>query len=437
MNVSTIICTYIYQTFVTIKTALEVTQAAADKILDLIYGIVKLALVSVREVLNPVLRIIAASITSLMKSLSSLWIRDFSDTKMCKDLFKCDFFTNYLLNPDSIFSKAVRGLFGLDGEDRYSNVQRELYQIVQDFKEFKRQICSGVSLDLTLSAITGLFQDFMAQVNKWLRWLQRKVDAVYKWLRYYLDSLKRWGVFELLNQLKAMFDCVLDQTELCASVESAGSYYRTFTEKMKLYCTKANDWIIKPDYEKMCTSFMKGKIRELDYYANAIENGLKLFVNPSNVKPTTDCLNLTGHVVGIAKAVWTGDPMQIPIFKYAKTKIEALKIAWNGLPVKPQYYSIDEMLSDLHFERDGVYVKDVRLPIEPSETDEYVMNMDETPDPPSMSSAILIGENIYSGAYAMSSFKTSRDLDIVNYLNEYNVGYTDLLNMEDLAKVYA
>jgi hypothetical protein len=65
------------------------------------------------------------------------------------------------------------------------------------------------------------------------------------------------------------------------------------------------------------------------------------------------------------------------------------------------------------------------------------MNMDETPDPPSMSSAILIGENIYSGAYAMSSFKTSRDLDIVNYLNEYNVGYTDLLNMEDLAKVYA
>lgn len=437
MNISTIICTYIYETFVTIKTALEVTQAAADKILDLIYGIVKLALVSVREILNPVLRVIAASITSLMKSLGALWIRDFSDSKLCKDLFKCDFFTNYLLNPDSIFSKAVRGMFGLDGSDRYSRVQNELYMIVQDFKKFKEQICSGVSLDLTLSAITGLFQDFMAQVNKWLRWLRRKVDAVYKWLRYYLDSLKRWGVFDLLNQLKAMFDCILDQTELCASVESAASFYRAFTDKMKLYCTKANDWIIKPNYERMCTSFMQGKIRELEYYANAIENGLKLFVNPSNVKPTTDCLNLSGHVVGIAKAVWTGDPMQIPVFKYAKLKMDALHDAWYGVEDKPTYHSIDELLSDLRFERDGVYVKNIRLEIEESESDELVMSMNETPDASYMTSPILIGENIYSGAYAMSSFKTGRDMDIVNYFNEYNVGYTDLLNMEDMAKVYA
>ena len=438
MNISTIICTYIYETFVTIKAALEVTQAAADKILDLIYGIVKLALVSVREILNPVLRVIASSITSLMKSLGALWIRDFSDSKLCKDLFKCDFFTNYLLNPDSIFSKAVRGLFGLDGEDRYSRVQRELQLIVQDFKEFREQICAGVSLDLTLSAITGLFQDFLAQINKWLRWLRRKVDAVYKWLRYYLDSLKRWGVFDLLDQLQAMFDCILDATELCASVESAGSFYRSFTEKMKLYHSKANDWILKPSYERMCTSFMEGKIRELEYYASAIENGLKLFVNPTNVKPTTDCLNLTGHVVGIAKAVWTGDPMQIPVYKYAKTKIDAVIAAWNGYQgPKQEYNSFDDMLSDLHFERDGVYVRDIRLSIAADEEDELVMNMDETPDSDYMTSPIMIGDTLYSGAYAMSRFKTGSDEEIVNYFNEYNVGYTDLLNMEDLARVYA
>ena len=121
---------------------------------------------------------------------------------MCQNLYKCEFFRDYLLNPDSIFSKAVRGMFGLDGNDRYSRVQAELHEITQDFQRFKEQICSGISLDFTLSAITGLFQSFLAQINKWLRWLQRKVDAVYRFLRYYLDSLKRWGVFDLLNQLK-------------------------------------------------------------------------------------------------------------------------------------------------------------------------------------------------------------------------------------------
>ena len=436
MNVSTIICTYIYQTFVTIKTALEVTQAAADKILDLIYGIVRLALVSVREILNPIMKIITSSISSLMKSLGSLF-PDFSNSKLCKDLFQCDFFTKYLLNPDSIFSKAVRGLFGLDGDDRYSRVQAELYTIVQDFKKFRDQICSGISFDLAVSAINGLIQDFMAQINKWMRWLQRKVDAVYRWLRYYLDSLKRWGVFELLDQIQAMFKCVLDGTELCASVESAGSFYRSFTNKMQLYCTKANDWIIKPNYEKMCTSFMKGKIKELENTANSLANGQKLFGNASNINPTGNCFDLSSHIVGIAKAVWTGDGMQIPIFKWAKTTVDKLSEAWNGVPDRPEYHSFDEMLSDLRFEPDGIYVGKLRLLLEASEQDEYVMNTNETPDTTYMKHPILIGDNIYSAAYALEQFTTGSNQEIVDYFNEYNTAYTNLLNMEDMAKVYA
>lgn len=439
MNVSTIICTYIYQTFVTVKTALEVTQAAADKILDTIYGIVKLALVSIRELLNPVIRVIRSSIASLMKSIGPLWIRDFSDTKMCQNLYKCEFFRDYLLNPDSIFSKAVKDLFDISDGDRADRVQRELDAISRDFQQFKIQICSGVSLDFTMSAITGLFQDFLAQVNKWLRWLRRKVDAIYKWLRHYLDSLKRWGVFELLNQLKAMFSCVLDETDLCASVESAGSFYRSFTGKMKLYCTKANDWIIRPDYEKMCTSYAEGKIRELSDLGRKLENGLRLFVNPSNVKPTTDCLNLAGHITGIAKAVWTGDGTAIPVFKYFKTTVDDLITAWRGSTQidKSKYTSIDTVLSDLSFRRDGIYVGSTRLDLQSSGSEELSMTIDESTDASSMSAAILIGDDLYSASYALYEMKTNGDTDIVNYFNEYGLSYTDLISLDDVAKMYA
>lgn len=436
MNVSTIICTYIYETFVTIKTALEVAQATADKILDTIYGLVKLALWSVREVLDPVIRLIRNSITSLIKSLGPLWIRDFSDSKMCQNLYNCEFFRDYLLNPDSIFSKAVRGMFGLDGSDRYSRVQAELHEITQDFQRFKEQICSGISLDFTLSAITGLFQSFLAQINKWLRWLRRKVDAVYRFLRYYLDTLKRLGVFDLLNHLKAMFDCILDETEICTSVETANSYYRAFTSKMKLYCTRANDWIIKPEYEEMCTAFMRGKIEELKGLCDKVENGLRMFVNPSNVHPTSDCLNLAGHITGIGRFLATGNASSVPVYKYCKTKITAIIDAWNGTSPSQQYSSVDMLLSDLRFERDGIYVKSRRLAIDPSSDEELSLNLDGSEDVSSMNEPILIGDEVYSASYALYRFKAG-DRDAVNYFNEFNVAYTDLVNLADCARIYA
>jgi hypothetical protein len=436
VNVSTLICTYIYETFVSIKTALEVAQAAADKILDTIYGLVKLALWSVREILDPVIKVIRNSISSLIKSLGTLWIRDFSNTKMCQNLYKCEFFRDYLLNPDSIFSKAVRGLVGLDGNDRYSRVQSELHEITRDFQRFKEQICSGISLDFTLSAITGLFQSFLAQLNKWLRWLQRKVDAVYRFLRHYLDTLKRLGVFDLLDQLKAMFDCILDETEICTSVETASSYYNAAVAKLRVYCTRANDWIIKPDYEEMCTGFMNGKIDELKDLCNKMENGLRLFVNPSNIHPTSDCLNLAGHITGIGKFLMTGKASNIPVYKYCKTKMSAIITAWNGTNPSEQYSSIDTLLEDLRFERDGIYVKNTRLAIEPSGTEEISLLLDDTQDTSSMSYPIVIGDDVYSASYSLYEFRNG-STDVVSYFNEYDVAYTDLVNLADCARIYS
>ena len=386
--------------------------------------------------LDPIIKVIRNSIVSLMKGLQALWIRDFSDTKMCQNLYKCEFFRDYLLNPDSIFSKAVRGLVGLDGDDRYTRVQSELHEITQDFQRFKEQICSGISLDFTMSAITGLFQSFLAKINKWLRWLQRKVDAVYRYLRYYLDSLKRWGIFDLLNQLKAMFDCVLDETELCTSVESASSYYRAFTEKLKLYCTRANDWIVKPEYEEMCTAFMNGKIQELKDLCSSVENGLRLFVNPSNVHPTSDCLNLAGHITGVGRFITSGNASNIPVYKYCKTKISDIIRAWNGTQPSEQYSSVDLLLSDLKFERDGIYVKETKLDIEPNRSEELTIQLDGSEDVSSMSSPILIGDDVYSASYALYQFRNG-DEKAVNYFNQFNLVYTDLINLNDCARVYA
>lgn len=434
MKISTIICTYIYETFLTIKTALEVAQASAEKVLDTLYGIVKLSLSSVRELLDPIIKIIRSSISSLMKDLGAFWLGDFSDTKMCKNLYNCEFFRDYLLNPDSIFSKGVRGILGLEGNDRFSRVQTELHEITRDFQRFKEQICSGISLEFTISAITGLFQSFLAKVNKWLRWLRRKVDAVYRFLSDYLSTLKRLGVFDLLDQLKAMFDCILDETELCTSVESAESYYRAFTDKMKLYCTSANDWIIKPDYVKMCTGFMEGKIDELSDLSTKLENGLRLFVNPTNVHPTSDCLNLAAHITGTVDFIKTGRASSIPVYKYCKTTIGDIVTAWKGETREKKYNTFNELLSDLRFERDGIYVGRDKLSID-SDGKEFSMTVDESVDISNMSRPIVVGDNVYSSSMVLYSY-LKRDEEISTYMSRYENSYSALVRLADVARAY-
>lgn len=435
MNVSTIICTYIYQTFITLKTALEVTQAAADKILDTIYGLVKLGLWSIREVLNPIIKMIRSMVSDLLSKLPLSWIGDFSDSPMCQDLNKCDFFKKYLLNPDSIFSKAIRDMFNIDEGDRADRVQRELQKIYTDYDEFKKQICSGISLDFTLSAITGLFQEFLAQVNKWLRYLRRKVDAIYKWLRTYLDFLKRNGVFELLDQIQAMISCAFEHSGFCTSSDTAASFYQSFMTKMHLYCNAANEYIIKPDYEEICTGYMKGKIRELSELGNRLENGLRLFVNPTNVRPTSDCLNINGHIRGIAKFAMTGKASSIPVYKYCKTTINNLLDAWKWTSKKSQYHTFDSVLADLTFKYDGVYIADERLDL-PKSGEEATITLDEGMDKRTMNRPILIGDNIYSASYALQAYHENSDPDVVRYFDSYNAEYTDLVRLDEVAVTY-
>lgn len=432
MNVSTIICSYIYQTFVTLKTALEVTQAAAEKLLDTVYGLVKLGLWSIREVLNPIIKMIRAMIADIM---NTLFFQPFSESAMCEDLNKCDFFKKYLLNPDSIFSKAIRDMFDIDDGDRADRVQRELQKIYTDYDEFKKQICSGISLDFTLSAITGLLQEFLAQVNKWIRFLRRKVDAIYKCLRTYLTFLRRHGVFELLDQIKAMIDCAFEHSGFCASAETAASFYNSFTSKMELYCNAANEYIIKPDYEEMCTGYMKGKIKELEEIGNKLENGLRLFVNPTNVHPTSDCLNIAGHIKGVAKFAMTGKASNIPVYKYCKTTVEDLIEAWRGTTNKSQYNTLDSVLADITFKYDGVYVGDERLDL-PESGEEATIDLDSGMDKRMMNRAIIIENQIFSAAYALQAYHENSDPEIVRYFDSYDEAYTNLVRLDEVAITY-
>ena len=118
-----------------------------------------------------------------------------------------------------------------------------------------------------------------------------------------------------------------------------------------------------------------------------------------------------------------------------KNKINAIIDAWNGTNPTVQYSSVDTLLEDLRFERDGVYVKDTKLALEQSGADEMNMSLDGTEDTTSMNKAIIVGDNVYSAAYLLYLFQQN-DNEAVNYFNEYNVAYTDLVNLADCAKFY-
>ena len=223
-----------------------------------------------------------------------------------------------------------------------------------------------------------------------------------------------------------------------AGVGTARNAYTSFLNKMHLYCTKVNQYVIQPDYEKMCTSFMESKIDDLTKTLDSCTRSLKIFSNPSNVRPTRDCINLVGQVKGVVNAIKTGKMSCIPVYKYCKTTFNDLKNAFKNVDseTKAKYTTIDQVLSDLSFERDGVYLGNTKLAIEGTNVEKSLeLNcvLENTQD---TTAAIIIGDNIYSTAYVIYDYTSVKSQAIMNYLEQFSSAYTGMVNIADLAKKY-
>ena len=157
MGIGDILCEYIYSSFLLVKAALEVAQKTCKTLLTSLDTLFNTLLALCRYVIDVGIQAILNGIRVFQKWLvDSLLNYDF--TSLCQGLFRCTEFMQSIVDPNSLLSRTIQKYTHYDPA-----LQTEIYNTLNDFNEFKSQICNfGLTYNFGLSAVKKMLGKFSA-----------------------------------------------------------------------------------------------------------------------------------------------------------------------------------------------------------------------------------------------------------------------------------
>lgn len=346
MDVATIICEYIYGAFKIIKTSIDALVEVYELTIEKLYSIATTINNVIFGTLGKGLEAILVTVTTVLNSLiAALNIQVGGSWKFCTNAYRCKFFLEQVLNPDSLIAQAIRKIASAKDdcyckqqtEDTAYSIQQTLYDIVYDYENFKTQICNGLSLDLANDMLIDLATGYLGTLNRWRRKIELKIRMLRKKLLNLLDMYRASGLFDLLRQLEAFFDCVID-SELCANVDTAKSYYNSVLAKLKLRKVHRTDktgveaveeFAFSPEFEDQIVGTANSFLATVKAAIKKVQSVLELSSCSYSTRGASNALDLTTSVVGICKAVKDGDPNKIPIVDYTNRKVTEIMDAFR------------------------------------------------------------------------------------------------------------
>lgn len=347
MNLTSVICDYLYGAFQIIRASIEALVALFETTIDKIYSIATNINLMITKTLSKALDAIVLVIANTLEGLLNEMNNGLGSSKWCANAFKCNFLLEEILDPDSLIAKTIRKI--LEGKnDCYCvnkageeisavrNAQNVLFEIATDYEAFKTQICNGLSLDMGVDMTTDLFMGFKSKLNKWRRKFQGLIDYLKRQLQNLLDKFRDSKLFQLLTELKAFFQCVID-SELCANVDTAKSFYQSVLKKLGLVEAGPNEWLFSPEIEQEIISVPRGFLSRIDDISKKMDGILRKLANPSGIKGVKNTLDLVSHVKGVISL--SGDVIndrelnynKIPIIDYKNKKINEIYESYLAL----------------------------------------------------------------------------------------------------------
>lgn len=227
MTLATVLCTYIYNAFVVIKTTLEAGLIYAKTIISTLDSLVMSIELMINNTILVVLDAALATFQILCKYITD-WILQKTHgkailDKFCKSMFKCSYLLKEILNPNSVIAKTLTANFNYDTEK-----QTELYSIISNFDAFRSQVCSaGFTFVIGLDYLQEQATDIITWVNEQVEVVTRCRNRIRKFLERYVYAIEDYGIMDLLNKLTSFFSCVLsDADTTCAALASTKNFYK-------------------------------------------------------------------------------------------------------------------------------------------------------------------------------------------------------------------
>lgn len=297
MNVTEIICEYIYGSFLIIKNALDVGISAAKGVLKLIDSVVVAALNTLLYSMNPMINTIINLVKVYQKKLVDIIFGKSDDHIWCHRLFDCLALLNELIDPNSFIFRMIKKIWKRECHSVIDDdLIEQIHDWIQNFDDFRVTICKyGFTFEFGISLIREILNQFKKQIEGFIKWCTRKKDELLKQLESYLDFCISTGIIDELEKLMDFFLCVLDSSESCASIATASSYYSSAMSTLKLE-KQGEGYGISTEYKNKIVGGLEGaKIRcsNVKYDIECLCNAI---VNPDEVERANNAYNLSKNL---------------------------------------------------------------------------------------------------------------------------------------------
>lgn len=301
MGVTKLICTYIYGSFLVIKTAVMAGVEMAKKVLELTDAIIAAALFVITYTIGPAINLIINAVKVVQKRLVDALANMLGidgDMPICHGIFDCLALLNELLDPDSFIFRMIKRLWkkecGSPIDEDFINKMREW---ISNFDEFRKTICKyGFSFEFGISLIRDILNSFKRQVEGFVKWATRKKDELKKQLESYLDLCINTGLVDALEKICSFFLCVLDDSDSCASVATASSFYADSMSALGLEKQADGCYDISSEKKNTVYGTMEGIRIRCKNLSNDIDDVCSSTVNPKEVQRANAAFSLSKNV---------------------------------------------------------------------------------------------------------------------------------------------
>lgn len=290
MGIGDIICEYIYGSFLLIKASLEVIIKTQKLILDSINTLFNTLLSWCRFVVDVALKAVLDGIKVFQKWLTDK-VLNFDFTAICQGMFKCTALLNEVLDPNSLLSRTLKKYTNYN-----SKSQEDLYAVIGDFNQFKDTFCNfGLTYNFGISGIKMLLNGYKDTLEEFFQMLERNKERIRRQLQRYFDAIIDSGFFDLLDKLKAFFDCVLIDTEICSNIRTANSFYNTALAKLGIE-ESGSGYKINSELSAYYLNAFDSRINQINNTKNDLQKLIDSMLAPSQVSAANNAFNLAANI---------------------------------------------------------------------------------------------------------------------------------------------
>lgn len=296
MDISKIVCTYIYNSFEIISDALEAFKEIAIGLMDRMEMLAQALNTTWEYTISKFITVLIDMIRVYEKKLVDWIYNPKEDTPaFCASLWECLSFVQTMLDPGSLLFRKLEEWLNKQCKTikpAYTSIQA----LLSDYTNFKNIVCSyGFSYEFGIGIIKEILIAYKAKLIEFANMIKKKVSQIKGLVIQYVNWIMDIGVSDYLEKLEGLFKCVLDSSEICSNIATARNYYDNVCADMGIEKT-GDTWDMTAACKNYLYGSMEGNTTMINNARTELDLVIETIASPEKTERAVKAFNLSKNI---------------------------------------------------------------------------------------------------------------------------------------------